>query len=581
MTTGIATSVSVKTDQEIAASFEADGFEVINKVTYENMRGFEAQSKTVKNIVTGEFKRAYYVEGSSYQMGYLMGMMAHDAVEDMVVKFESHIIPSMLHKKGFWGRLASRVIMSVVRRSAWRHRKILPTSLWQELNGIRDACRKINRRSKVGVKRLLALNMGFDIIMATAYDPESYLFQRLRLKPHEVRTDHVGCNAFAVFGNATSDGKHYMGRDFMFPTGGVFQDVAAMVVYNPMDTEEVNGTVRHRLPTVCMTAPGFVGCIAALNENGIGIGVDMLPGANNNIKEPGLNSLCLVRHTADYAESAEDAVDIMTEAPRGVSWLYVIGDGKNDKAVVLEAGMNTDNFDPFEYPPQKLYNIGVLPSPEFFATHAPEKPVKGLVARWSDYKYPEVFLTANPGLFSHFGKPFDREMMGEKSFINPAFKSGSFSQGHDQQPPPATDNNPKSYYFAPQRETPDDVVLVTNMAITPTMRLPGMHDHTADIAGEDALSQSQWRYDALNKEILDAYGNIDEEKAWHIINFLTPLPGGPYQAFYGHSKPPAQRGEIVVHGSTSLLNLTDKTMKSIYGYFGDGPVSLTLPAYLD
>ncbi|MEM8487089.1 MAG: carcinine hydrolase/isopenicillin-N N-acyltransferase family protein [Bacteroidota bacterium] len=578
MTTGIAASVSVKTDEEIAASFEADGFEVINKVTFEDMRGFTAQSKTVKNIVTGEFKRAYYVEGNSYQMGYLIGMMAHDAVEQMVVKFESHIIPSMLHKKGFFARLASRIIMSVVRKSAWRHRKILPKSLWDELNGIRDACRKINRRSKVGVKRLLALNMGFDIIMATAYDPESFLFQRLGLKPHEVRTDHVGCNAFSVFGNATSDGKHYMGRDFMFPTGGVFQDVACMTIYNPMDTEEVNGTTRHRLPTVCMTAPGFVGCIAALNENGIGIGVDMLPGANNSIKEPGLNSLCLVRHTADYAASAQDAVNIIQEAPRGVSWLYVVGDGKNDKAVVVEAGMNTDDFDPYVYPPEKLYNIGVLPSPAFFENHAPVKPVKGMIARWSDYKYPEVFLTANHGLFSHFDKPYDTAMMGEKNFINPGFKSGSFSQD----PPLAIDNNPKSYYFAPQRETRDDMILVTNMAITPIMRLPGMHDHTADIAGEDALSQSQWRYDALNKEILDAYGDIDEDKAWEIINFLTPLEGGPHPKFYGHGRNSQEEiNQIVVHGSTSLLNLTDKTMKSIYGYFGDGPVSLTLPAYLD
>ncbi len=577
MTTGINTSVSVKTDEEIIASFEADGFEVVHKVTFEDRRGFVAQSKTVKNIMTGAFKKAYYVEGTSYQMGYLMGMMAHDEVEQMTVKFESHIIPSMLHKKGFLGRLASRIIMSIVRRASWRHRKILPHSLWQELNGIRDACRTINRRSKVGVKRLLALNMGFDIIMATAYDPQAFLFQRLGLKPHHIRTDHVGCNAFSVFGNATSDGKHYMGRDFMFPTGGVFQDVAAMVIYNPMDTEEVNGTERHRLPTVCMTAPGFVGCIAAMNENGVGIGVDMLPGANNNINEPGLNSLCLVRHTADYAESAEDALDIITEAPRGVSWLYVVGDGKNDKAVVIEAGMNTDDFDPFRYPDQKLYNIGVLPSPEFFEEHAPEKPVKGLVARWSDYKYPEVFLTANPGLFSHFNKPFNREMMGEKSFINPGYKSGSFSQD----PPLKTDNSPKSYYFAPQRETHDDVILVTNMAITPTMRLPGMHDHTADIAGEEALSQSQWRYDALNKEILDAYGTIDEAKAWDLINFLTPLPGGPYPKFYGHGRNSQREiDEIVVHGSTSLLNLTDKTMKSIYGYFGDGPVKLTLPAYL-
>lgn len=580
MSTHVNTSISVKTDQEIIAAFEQDGFEFVRKVEFNGDRGFLAQSKTAKNIKTHQYKRAYYVEGSNYNMGYLMGMMAHDEVEQMVGKFESQIIPSLLHKKGILGKLASKIIMSIVRRAAWRHRRVMPKSLWDELNGIRDACRKINRRSKVGVKRLLALNMGFDIIMASAYDPESYLFQRLGIKNHELRIDHIGCNGFAVFNNATADGKHYMGRDFMFPTGGVFQDVACMVVYNPSETDTVNGQTRHRLPTLCMTAPGFVGCIAAMNENGVGIGVDMLPAANNNIKKPGVNSLLLVRHTADFAESAEDAVEIMTEAPRGVSWLYLIGDGKHNKAVVLEAGMNTDNFDPFEYPDKQLFKTGLLPSKEFYEEHAPDKPVKGLVARWSTYKYPEVFLTANPALFDKFGKTFKPEMMGETAFLNPGFKSGSYSE--ETEKGLATNNNPKAYYFAPQRESKDDVVLVTNMAVTPTMRLPGMHEDTVKIAGKDAISQSQWRYDALNKELLDNYGTINKEKAWEIINFLRPNHQGPYEKFYGHGRTtPEAIDDIVVHGSTSLLNLTDKTMKSIYGYFGDEAVEMSLLSYLD
>ncbi len=570
------TSISVKTDQEIISGFEQDGFRFIRKVEYKGRRGFEAHSQTATNTITNQPKKAFYVEGSSYEMGYLLGLMTYDDVEQMAVKFESEIIPSMLHKSGFIAKMASRILMGVVRRVAWKQKGVIPRTLWDEIKGIRDACRKCNSRSKVGVKRLLALNMGIDILMATAYDPESFLFRLFGFKPKDVRTDHIGCNGFCVFGNGTADGKHYMGRDFMFPTGGVFQDVACMVVYNPDDAETINGQLRHRLPTLCMTAPGFAGSITALNENGVGVGVDMLPGANDSVKRPGLNSLLLVRHTADFAESAVDAVDIMTEAPRGVSWLYLIGDGKNNKAVVLEAGMNKDNFDPFEYPDQKLFDTGLLPSKSFFKEHAPEVPNKGLVARWSDYEYPSVFLTANPALFQHYHKPFDMAMMDEASFINPGFKSGSYSE-----PGKANDNNPKSFYFAPQRETKDDMILVTNMAITPTMRLPGMHKHTADIAGEDALSQMQWRYDALNKELLTSYGNIDDHKAWDLINFLRPNHSGPYPKFYGHHRTPDQIKDIVVHGSTSLLNLTNLTMKSIYGYYGDEPVSLSLQFYID
>ncbi len=570
-------SVALKTDQEIIDAFDQDGFEVINQVTYNGRRGFEAQSKTVINIETKKKKRAYYVEGSSYEMGYLIGMMAHEDVEQMTGKFEDQIVPSLLHSKKWWARWAAKIIMNIVRRAAWKQRKIIPKSLYDEMQGIRDACRKINRRSKVGMKRLLALNTGFDIILATAYDPNSFLYQKLRITADEFQTALIGCNGFAAFGNATSDGKHYMGRDFMFPTAGVFQDVACMIVYNPIDTDTVLNQTRQRLPTLCMTAPGFAGCIAALNENGIGVGVDMLPGADNNINKPGVNSLLLVRHTADFAESADDAVNIMTEAERGVSWLYLIGDGKNNKAVVLEAGMNSDDFDPFKYPDQDLFKDGLLPSKEFFEQHENATPDKGLVARWSTYKYPQPFLDYNKGLFEKYGKTYSPVMMDTTGFINPGYKSGSYSQ-----PGKANNNNPKAYYFAPQREDKDDLVLVTNMAVTPTMRLAGMHPDTVKIAGKDALSQAQWRYDALNKELLDNYGNISEDEAWNIINFLRPNNNGPYPKFYGHGRTTTKEiDEIVVHGSTSLLNLTDHTMKSIYGYFGDGPVKLSLKKYLD
>jgi hypothetical protein len=429
----------------------------------------------------------------------------------------------------------------------------------------------VKPKSKVGVKRLLTLNMGIDVLMAAAYDPESILYRTLGLHPEDIHTDRIGCNGFSVFGNATQGGKHYLGRDFMFPTAGVFQDLACMVLYNPNDHFTVLGASRPRLPTLCMTAPGFVGSIAALNVYGVGTGVDMLPAANDSLKKPGLNSLLLVRHTADFATSAADAVDIVVDAPRGVSWLYLIGDASSERAVVVEAGMNTDSFDPIAYPDPKLFKDQLLPSSAFFTQNESVKPVKGLAARWNDYEYPAAFLAFNKNLFAHFGKSFCTDMMDEQGFINTGFISGSYKE-------PGAGDSPEAYYFAPQRENKPDVLLVTNMAITPAMRLCGMHPHTVAVAGKANLSQMQWRYDALNKEILTAYGQIDAIKAWDLINFLSPF--GAYPNFYGHGLAPNAFKTIKIHGSTSLLNLTDRTMKSLYGYFGDEPVTLSLLPYV-
>ncbi|WP_372369966.1 hypothetical protein [Candidatus Uabimicrobium sp. HlEnr_7] len=54
------------------------------------------------------------------------------------------------------------------------------------------------------------------------------------LKPEHIEAPLM-CNDFSVFGKATSDGKHYFGRNFMFPTGGIFEYMFCMTIYCPDD----------------------------------------------------------------------------------------------------------------------------------------------------------------------------------------------------------------------------------------------------------------------------------------------------------------------------------------------------------
>ncbi len=559
-----------KTDQEIEAAFKADGFKVSKKVTFEGQRGFIAESLTAINTVTKNPKRAYYVEGNSYQMGYLIGLMTPDETEEMATTFLTLILPEtipshpLINFKWFWQGIT--FILSLLVR--WLMTKDVPEALMQEMQGIEDGCRKANHSSKVNVRRLLTLNAGFDFILSFFYDPRS-IFYKTGIKPESLSLPAF-CNGFAAFGQATIDSKHYLGRDFMFATADIFQDVACMIIYNPIDSFTINNHTKKRLPILAMTAPGFVGCIAALNTQGIGLGVDVLPSASNNPRRPGLNSLMLVRYAADFSTSTEDATKIIVNAQRGVSWIYIAADANSGRAAVIEAGMKTNDLDPFQYPDPELFISGLLPNRKFFEEYG-QKDTTGLWIRWNDYQYPNKFLDFNEGLFEHFGKQYTPDMMIEKGFINTSFGIGD-CKGK------GSDNNPSAYYFAPQRENKSDLVLATNMAITPSMRLCGMDSFVIKVVGDDLINDSQWRYDELNYQLLEAYGNIDANKAWELVDFLNPYRKFPN--YYGCGKTKEQFKDLEVQGSTSLLNLTDKTMKSLYGYFGDEAVKLSLLPYL-
>ena len=105
-----------------------------------------------------------------------------------------------------------------------------------------------------------------------------------------------------------------------------------------------------------------------------------------------------------------------------------------------------------------------------------------------------------------------------------------------------------------------------------------MDSFVIKVVGNELINDSQWRYDELNHQLLEAYGKIDADKAWELVDFLNPYRKFPN--YYGCGKTKEQFKDLEVQGSTSLLNLTDKTMKSLYGYFGDETVTLSLMPYI-
>ncbi len=607
---------------EIARALDADGFDVkptpdpanpAKLVAYQvkdGSIGVLGVSRTAKNGVTGAPKKAIYVEGDNFQMGYLLGVLAESDVARMTAEFAHNIAFAFIHLSDVehstspLAVLLKDLVVDIVFEVSQAMKPDIPLEYVEEMEGILAGCTAANRETQVTWKDLWALNCGVDCLLAHVYTGR--LFAERAIPPQLLRIPLM-CNAVYLSGAATG-GRHFFGRDFMFSTADVFQDTACMIVARPSVRDG-----KPRRAIVSQTAPGFVGSVAVLNDAGVALGVDMLPSVMCDPDRPGLNSLLLIRDCAQYASTAAEAVERIAAAPRGVSWIYPVAD-RTGRACVVEAGRALADGEEFPYfddvPSYYREHLPTLADIEAArAKYGTPTPDRGVMARWNDYPFPDDYLAHNEPLwktFSHSaphriaeiieaiavdlgkigagdlkgllaaiaeqvkqwftGVPYDPSAFGPTSFIDKLW----------------TDRNcPASFYFAPQRASHGDTLVATNMAITPEMRLTMMTEWNAQLTGSQ-YDDMQWRYDQLNLRVQEACaaGPIDASGAWRLANFLRPGPNPtqPESTYHGGGDPNWQK--ITITGSVSLCDLDAARITSLFGYYGDEPVTITLPGYL-
>ena len=544
-------------------AFKKDGYEVKKIITRFNRVGIVAEHKDAVNYDTGQKKKVYYLEGTNYEMGYLLGLLAENDISSMTVEFADKIVFTFIGSKVLEKiKLLQEAFIHIVYDFSKRTYANLPQEIKDGIQGIYDGCRAYNPKSKVNMEHLIVLNVGIDVLCSMIYTGNFMPRDIPDLKPEDFRIP-VMCNAFSVFGKPAGNG-HYFGRDFMFPTAGVFQNTAAMIIYNP-----TGSAGKKAIPFVSVTAPGMVGSISAMNINGVGIGVDMSPAANCDPGQIGVNSLLLTHMCAQYGDSAEQMVEIIKNTKRGVSWNYIIADGAADRACVVEAGNSSNNPDFIQFPAEEFKNF--LPDSEFMYDNKSAEVSNGIMVRWSDYKYPDKYLKYNTELWKQYNKTHSTN----KRIYSYAFtENGYINKNHG-------DNNcPSTFYFAPQREINSNLVIATNHFIIPDMRYYAMHHWASRIIG-DIINDIQWRYDELNNLILGALkekGNIDYETAKKLISFLSPYGRNP---LYYAGNPKSRDGkEIRIEGCTSVFDLKNKTVESHFGYYCDKWIKITLLNYL-
>lgn len=610
--------------RKVKAAFEADDFrmqDLVDPATGSTVPYFErngfiacaAEHLGHRSPAAKLPKVAYYVEGSNYLMGYFMGLMAEPRVSTMTNKYCDDVIFDFFDMEGFVkddSRLATKIkdiIVEIIYDISKSMIRDVPYEYVDELKGMLEGCYAANPDTKVTWDRLWALNYGIDCLIAHIYTGE--ILKDAKIKPHKLRVP-IFCNSYMLGSPGAVPGAAFFGRDFMFPTAGVFQDVACLIIHKPSPLE---GAPRHAL--VSQTAPGIIGSVVAMNDEGLGIGIEMLPSHYCNPERPGFNALGLNRDVAEYAGDAESAKERVGETQRGVSWIYAIAD-KAEKACILETGRKPAPGEPFPYLEYVTdYYRKYLPTQqrleELRSKYGTPAPERGMLPRWKDYAYPvEIIEEFNPGLFKAYNRNFKDRLFDKlrgvagcviklvsgkydsfKAFLADLCRVLSIKARWDLCDSSETGFYPKTpddpilpgpYYFAPQRENRSDLVIGTNHFIAPEMRLLAMTDWLELIEG-DEFTDSQWRYDALNSYILETLakgeGKVDFDEAWRLIDFLDPLRSPKYSFYYRRDNP-TPPAEIEVHGSVNLLELSKLRIRSLWGYYGDDPVEINLGNYI-
>lgn len=546
---------------KLVEAFNSDGFEIGRVITYNGRLGIAAESKTALNYDTGRPKKVYYLEGTAYETGFLMGSLAEEEVSRMARVFADKVVFSFIGSKILEKiKLIQEAFVRLVYELSKETWQQLPEEIKDEIRGIYDGCKSRNKKTRVDMEHLTVLNTGIDIICSRLYPGSFFKREMPGIEPEDFRIPFM-CNAFTACGKSAGYG-YYFGRDFMFPTADIFQDTAAMVIYNPVSTNN-----KIAIPHISITAPGMVGSISAMNLEGVALGVNMSPGANCDPQNVGTNSLLLLRICAQNCDNAEAVAKLMSGIRRGVSWNYIIADGKNERSCVAEAGASGSIPDFTQFPAEEYRPL--LPDIKFIEQHRSEPFRNGIMFRWNDYKYPLAYLDFNQRIWRYYN---------EKHHTDKVIYTGAFSEkGYINKR--GDKNCPSSYYFAPQREENNEILIATNHYIIPEMRFFAMHHWTEGIIG-DKVNDVQWRYDELNRliyETLETQGSIGFEDAKGLTDFLSPY--GKNAGYYSGNPRSKDGREIRIEGCASVFDLKNMIVESHYGYYCDKWVRLSLLKY--
>jgi hypothetical protein len=598
--------------EQLLAAFDADGYQVVKSHTLPNgHRGFLVRSKTASIWASdGMYKTMRYVEGDAFDMGFLSGYLTENATAQMVTTYVKHLTVQFLigdawdqHMSSLNGTqgAAYQAVLSFMYEllttgsvedfQRQMPSGIFPADLVTEMKGMAAGCYAANPNTVVTTDKIIGFNYCMDFLTTHLYAGELIpSLTRWAQRPASEHTPEARallaaaggyqglkpvlaqpwqrlfrvpmlCEAFVVSGNATKSGRPFIGRSFELPDGLVYQFLNDQSVFVPTDG---------RNAFTAAGSPGMIGGITILNEAGLGLAMDLLRTFAVNVSAPGVNTVLLLRNISDYATTRDEALRMLIDAPRGTSFLYTIGDACGDGSVA-ETAMYTNSSlllrSQEATPTNALAAVRTLKAP-----HDTPHYEHGVYVRNMDYVYPEDVLAVNAQLFASANLS---ALYNASSFVDPVgMVFANWTIEHDAL------QSIGSNYFPPQRESFPDVVLTSNLAIVPQMRLLefGKWQTTIDSTAKGI----QFRYDRLNQLITERYGQFDMNLMKRTVTFLSPTetPGYWDNTDYAGNPEPHNPLTALIEGAMSVLDLQAAIITTKSGHWCDDWTTVTLPRYL-
>lgn len=134
----------------------------------------------------------------------------------------------------------------------------------------------------------------------------------------------MGCSSYAVWGDATADGKCYVGRNMDFWDHGIAQYGMVLLHYAP----------DRGLPFVTASWAGIVNGWTAMNTAGIVCANNTAYGGTESLQ--GISTCFLVRKVVQYARTVQEGVEIVKRGPRACGTNLIIAGGHPPTAAMVE-----------------------------------------------------------------------------------------------------------------------------------------------------------------------------------------------------------------------------------------------------
>ena len=584
------TDISVS---KVKAAFKRDGW------TASRWAAMTPDAWGIRALNT-EGRSAYYLKGSAYEMGYVLGTLATAEVESMCTTYLQRVLPSFLStdlQDEMDARTLDPALSDIIEHlsdwlvadclkmieAAWpMYVQYIPDFI-EEVRGLRDGAVAAGATG-VTLDRLLAINAMPDLLMLRLNGGEtqaSFLsYMRMQGYRHaestlqnllEIskaktasgsdartldealqRSTPIGCNSWAI---RDPNGLVSMCRDFQLPNGGVYQDLSSIII---RDAREAGGCL-------CFYGgvPAIVGGTTGMKYDGgryLAIGVNILRSRLQG--GSGLPALPIIHLLASNPNiwTTSEARAALIRIPRFAAWTYPIC--SDSDALALETGASIP-LSPAATVRYALSSVSSHLCSAVIDTTLPDGAFKGCVidtgvaTRSFSYRDPKWLPAVNNALFAAFRYhniiPYSSTDIYDPSNYSAdiELKQMGISLGTN--------------YFVPSRSK-KDLLVTSNDAIVPLMRLFQMSSGANDAA--DMTSKAvQWRYDRavfFGSKLLGRK-HPSRQKLESVVSFLSPEHFmGPGDTQYWKSKDESAPLTATIEGNLNIIRAGPRRRSSAH-----------------